>query len=61
MAASEQYKQLLEEHLLLINKGACEPMNITRGEAVKAFLRYGIPSQKEELFRHIDIEKIYSL
>ncbi len=60
MAASEQYKQLLEEHLPLINKGACEPMNIARGEAIKTFLEYGIPSQKEELFRHIDIEKIYS-
>ena len=60
MAASEQYKQLLEEHISLINKGACEPMNIARGEAINAFLKYGIPSQKEELFRHIDIEKIYS-
>ena len=60
MAASEQYKQLLEEHISLINKGACETMNIARGEAIKAFLKYGIPSQKEELFRHIDIEKIYS-
>ena len=60
MAASEQYKHLLEEYLPLINKGACEPMNIVRGEAIKAFSEYGIPSQKEELFRHIDIEKIYS-
>lgn len=60
MAASEQYKLLLEEHLPLINKGACEPMNKVREEAIKAFLQYGIPSQKEELFRHIDIEKIYS-
>ena len=61
MAASEQYKLLLEEHLPLINKGACEPMNKVREEAIKTFLQYGIPSQKEELFRHIDIEKIYNV
>lgn len=60
MAATEQYKQLLEEHLPLINKGACEAMNNAREGAVKNFLQYGIPSQKEELFRHINIEKLYT-
>ena len=30
MAATEQYKQLLEDHLPLINKGACEAMNNAR-------------------------------
>lgn len=61
MAASEQYKQLLEEHLQLINKGACQPMNIAREEAIKTFIENGIPSRKEEMFRHIDLEKIYTL
>lgn len=60
MAASEQYKQLLEEHLSLINKRASQPMNNAREGAIKTFLQYGIPSQKEELFRHINIEKLYT-
>lgn len=60
MAAAEQYKQLLDEHLSLIEGGACNSMNNARREAVKAFQQYGIPSQKEELFRHINLEKLYT-
>lgn len=60
MAASEQYIQLLENHLDLIKRGSVEPMNNARAAAVALFRKYGIPSQKEEMFRHIDIEKIYS-
>lgn len=60
MAASEQYISLLQNHIDLINKGSVEPMNSARVEAVKLFVEQGIPSTDEEMFRHTNLEAIYS-
>lgn len=60
MGALDQYIDLWQEHGSLIDANAPEVLNRLRPEAASTLIETGLPSTKDEDYRHTDLEKILS-
>ena len=60
MGALDQYIDLWQEHGGLIDSKAPEVINRRRPEAASSLIEQGLPSAKDEDYRHTDFEKILS-
>lgn len=60
MGAEEQYIKLLAAHRKLIDENSSAQMNAMRDAAIIQLKQNGIPSRKQEDFRHIDMPSLYA-
>lgn len=60
MGAIDQYLALWHEHKGLIDSKAPEVLNLLRPAAARVLEDHGLPSVKDELYRHTDLEKLLS-
>ncbi|MDE5871680.1 MAG: SufD family Fe-S cluster assembly protein, partial [Muribaculaceae bacterium] len=60
MGAIDQYLDLWQEHGELIDSKAPEVLNRLRPEAASSLIEQGLPTLKDENYRHTDMEKILS-
>ncbi|MDE6379071.1 MAG: SufD family Fe-S cluster assembly protein [Muribaculaceae bacterium] len=60
MGALDQYIDLWQEHGDLIASNAPEALNRLRPEAASSLIERGLPTMKDEEYRHTDLEKILS-
>ncbi len=60
MGALDQYIDLWQEHGNLIDSKAPAVLNRLRPVAASSLIEQGLPSQKDEDYRHTDLEKILS-
>lgn len=60
MAALDQYIALWQEHSALIDSKAPEALNRLRPAAASSLIEAGLPTAKDEDYRHTDLEKILS-
>ena len=60
MGALDQYIALWQEHSALIDSKAPEALDRLRPEAASSLIGNGLPTQKDEEYRHTDFERILS-
>lgn len=60
MGAEKQYIELLSAHRKLIDENSSMPMNTIRSAAIKTLEQNGIPTKKQEDYRHTDMQSIYA-
>lgn len=60
MGALDQYLDLWQEHGDMINANAPEVLNRLRADASSSLIEQGLPTLKDENYRHTDLEKILS-
>lgn len=60
MGAEEQYIKLLAAHRKLIDENSSAQMNAMRDAAIIQLKQNGIPTRKQEDFRHIDMPSLYA-
>lgn len=60
MGALDQYIDLWQEHADLLNSNAPDALDRLRPAACSALIEQGLPSTKDENYRHTDFEKILS-
>ena len=58
MGALDQYIALWQEHCALIDAKAPEALNRLRPEAASSLIERGLPSPKDEDYRHTDLDRI---
>lgn len=60
MGAIDQYLDLWQEHGALIDSNAPAPLNALRPSAASSLIEQGLPTLKDEDYRHTDFERILS-
>lgn len=60
MASEKQYIELFHSVRALLEANSCQPLNLQRDEALSLLEKKGLPTQKNERYKYIDVQAAFA-